>query len=77
MAFLPDTGYIVGQADDARRFYPRRGLEFVERYDRPGPRIDDFAADAEIGQHAFERDSVLLQDFARHGGPADFARRVQ
>src|SRR5580704_7629222 len=53
------AGNIVGQANDARRFYPRRGLEFVERYDRPGPRIDDFAADAEIGQHAFERDSVL------------------
>ena len=49
------AGDIVGEADDARRFDARRRLELVERHHRARPRIDDFAAHAEIAQHAFQR----------------------
>ena len=68
---------VVGEADDARRFDAGRGLEFVERDHRAGPRIDDLAAHAEIAEHAFERRGVFLQGFAAHGGAADLARLRQ
>src|SRR4029077_4064381 len=71
------AGDVVGEADDARRLDSRRRFEFVERHYRTRPRIDDFATHAEIGQYAFERDSVLLQDFTRHGGAANPARRIE
>ena len=52
---------VVGEADDARRFDAGRGLEFVERDDRAGAHVDDFALDAEIVEHALEQPRVLLQ----------------
>ena len=65
------AGDVVGEADHARRFDAGRRLEFVERDHRPGPRIDDLAAHAEIAEHAFERRGVFLQGFAADGGAAD------
>ena len=52
---------VVGEADDARRLDAGRGLEFVERDDRAGAHVDDFALDAEIVEHALQQPRVLLQ----------------
>ena len=68
---------VVGKADHARRLDAGRGLEFVERDDRAGPRIDDFAAHAEVFQHVFERRRVGLDLlFASAWRRCDAARRA-
>ena len=51
---------VVGKPDDARRLDARRRLEFVERDHRTRPRVDDFAAHAEVFQHVFERAGIGL-----------------
>ena len=55
------TRDIVGEADDARRFDAGRGLEFVQRHHRAGMGLDDFTADAEIAEHAFQRARIGIQ----------------
>ena len=55
------TRDVVGQSDDARGFDAGRGLELVQRHHRPGMRLDDFTADAEVAEHAFQRARVGIQ----------------
>ncbi len=62
------AGDVVGEADDARGLDAGRGLEFVERDDRPGAHLDDLAFDAEIVEHAFEKPGILLERFFRDFG---------
>ena len=62
------TRDVVGETDDARRFDAGRGLQFVQRHDRAGMGLDDFAAHAEIAEHAFQR--------ARIGVEFGFAERL-
>ena len=57
------AGDVVGEADDARRLDAGRGLQFIERDDRAGTRVDDLAAHAEVLQHAFQRLRALLDRF--------------
>ena len=52
---------VVGKPDHARRFDAGRGLEFVQRHHRAGMGLDDFAADAEIAEHAFQRARIGFQ----------------
>ena len=68
---------VVGEADHARRFDAGRGLELVERDNRARPRIDDFAAHAEIPQHAFQHAAVLLDLAAAELRALGGARRAQ
>ena len=55
------AGDVVGEADDARGFDARRGLEFVERHHRARTHIDDVALDAEVVEHAFKQPGVLFE----------------
>ena len=68
------AGDVVGEADHARRFDAGRRLQLVERDHRPGPRIDDLAAHAEIGEHAFERGRRFPGSPPRSGSSARLAR---
>ena len=52
---------VVGEADHARRLDAGRGLEFVQRHDRTGIGLDDFAADAEVAEHDFQRARIGIQ----------------
>ena len=67
------AGDVVGEPDHARRLDAGRGLEFVERHHRAGPRVDDLAAHAEVFEHAFERGRVGLQRFLRSARRGRFA----
>ncbi len=49
------------QSDHARRFDAGRGFEFVQRHHRAGMGLDDFAADAEIAEHAFQRARIGIE----------------
>ena len=71
------AGDVVGKADHARRFDARRRFKFIERDHRTGPRIDDFAAYAEILQHAFKRYRVSVDYFARQSRALAGALRGQ
>ena len=53
---------VVRQGDDARRLGAGRGLELVERDDRAGMDVDDFALDAEIADDFLEPAGRLLED---------------
>ncbi len=55
------TGDVVGQPDHPRRFDAGCGFEFVQRHHRTRMSLDDFAADAEIAEHAFQRARVGIQ----------------
>ena len=56
---------------------PGAGSKLVKRHHRSRPRIDDLAAHTEIGQHAFERGRVFLQNFVADGGATEFARLTE
>ena len=70
------AGDVVGQRNDARRFGARRGLELVERDDRPRADVDDLALDAEILQRALEQRarSAPARRPRRSARPASSAR---
>ncbi len=55
------TRDVVGEPDDAGGFDAGRGLEFVQRHHRAGIGLDDFAADAEIPEHAFQRARIVIE----------------
>ncbi len=62
------AGDVVGETDDARRLDAGSRLQFVQRYHRAGAGIDDFAAHAEIAEHAFQRRRIGVERLLRHGG---------
>src|SRR5262249_10628197 len=54
-----------------------RWLKLVERHNRPGARIDDFAAHAEIAKHVLKGGCILPYCLHARSGPFRGLRRRQ
>ena len=52
---------VVGELDDPARLDAARRLQLVHGDHRPGPDLDDVAADVEILEHGFEQARVALE----------------
>ena len=66
---------VVGKPDDARRFDAGRRLQLIQRHHRTRIGLDDFAAHAEIAEHAFQRARIGVEFGLAQGLAIRGARR--
>src|ERR1700730_15652199 len=55
------AGDVVGEPDDARGLDPGRGVQFIQRHDRPRANLHDLTAHTEILEYGFEQASIFFE----------------